>query len=90
MQKQWVVYMLKCRGGVLYTGVSNDLSKRIETHNKGKGGAFTRQHMPCMLAWHERCANRSRAQKKECEIKKFSREKKLSLIKQYLSECKKA
>lgn len=77
----WVTYILQCRGGRLYTGVTNNLPARLLAHNNGTGGAFTRAMRPCSLIWHEHRPNRSEAQKREAEIKKWSRLKKGSLVK---------
>lgn len=83
----WIVYILKCRKDYLYTGVTNDLQKRIDTHNTGKGSKFTNRMKPCNLVWHEHHPSRSEAQKKESEIKKWRREKKLKLLKDNSSHC---
>lgn len=74
------VYILRCRDNSLYTGWTNDLDKRVETHNQGKGAKYTRGRTPCELVYFEKFDNKSKALKREAEIKKLNREKKLSLI----------
>ncbi len=84
MPQPWITYILKCKHGILYTGITNDIENRIIVHNQGKGGSFTNRNKPCALIWHEHHKNRSSAQKRECEIKSWKREKKLRLVKSNL------
>ncbi|MDD5496739.1 MAG: GIY-YIG nuclease family protein [Candidatus Omnitrophica bacterium] len=79
-QKSWSVYIVECRDGRLYTGISNDIIKRVEAHNKGKGCRFTRYRYPVKLVYREECGAKSDARKREIEIQGFSRLKKLKLI----------
>ncbi len=76
----WVVYILECEDGSLYTGVSNDLAKRLKTHITGRGAKYTRSHIPTRLAYVEPRHSQSDALQREAEIKQFPREKKLKLI----------
>ena len=80
MDKGWVLYMLRCRDGSLYTGITNDLEKRLEAHRSGKGAKYTRGRGPLELLYREECADKSAALKRELEIKALSREDKLKLI----------
>lgn len=82
MQK-WKVYILETNKGTLYTGITNDLAKRLATHKKGKGALFTRLCGVRRLLYSVSRPNRSSASKREAEIKKWPRAKKLKLIKQY-------
>ena len=75
------VYILRCSDGSLYTGWTNNLEKRLETHQQGKGAKYTRARLPVELVYFESYEEASQARKREAEIKKFSREKKLQLIK---------
>ena len=78
---EYVVYILKCADDTLYTGVTNDLSKRIENHNTGKTGAkYTRARRPVELLYHESVGDRGAAQKREAEIKKMTRDQKITLV----------
>lgn len=73
------IYILRCADGTLYTGWTNDLEKRLQTHNSGKGAKYTRSRRPVELVYTESFATRSEAMKREAEIKKLSREEKLRL-----------
>ena len=77
----WYVYMLRCRDGSLYTGYTDDVSRRLSVHNSGKGAKYTRSHRPVTLAYSEGLPDRSSALKREAEIKKLSRQQKEELIK---------
>lgn len=76
----WYVYILRCSNKSLYTGITNHLKERIAAHNAHKGAKYTAAFGPVRLVWSERHRDRSLASKREAEIKKFSRERKLSLI----------
>ena len=78
----WQVYILKCADGSLYTGITSDLTKRMETHNAGKGAKYTMARLPVELLYSEDADDRSAASKRELEIKSYSREEKLKLISQ--------
>ncbi len=77
----WHIYILKCKDGVLYTGITNNLKRRITVHNSGKGCKFTRCRVPVKLVYSEKSLNRSLASKREAQIKSLTRKKKLELIK---------
>ena len=79
--KQWYIYIVECSDGTLYTGISNDVNKRLLTHNKGKGAKYTKTRLPVALRWSKACENRSEASKEEYRIKKLTRKQKLELIK---------
>jgi putative endonuclease len=79
--KKWKVYILETNKGTLYTGITNDLEHRIATHKKGKGALFTRLCGVKRLLYSVNRPNRSLASKREAEIKKWPRAKKLELIK---------
>ena len=73
-------YILKCSDDTLYCGWTNDLEKRIKTHNEGKGSKYTRSRLPVTLVYFEEFATSVEAQKREYEIKQLSRAQKLALI----------
>jgi len=75
----WVCYMLHCADGTLYTGITNDLAKRIAAHNAGEGAKYTRGRTPVVLAHVEHCADKSAALKREMIIKRLSRCEKQAL-----------
>ena len=76
----WRVYILICADKSLYTGVTNNLEKRLSVHNSGKGAKYTKARRPVVLVYEENAANRSAAQIREAEIKKLTRAAKLDLI----------
>ena len=75
--------MVECVDGSLYTGWTTDPERRIKEHNSGKGALYTRWRRPVSLRYLEETTNRSAAQKRENEIKKLTRQKKLALVKAY-------
>jgi putative endonuclease len=77
----YFTYLVECRDKSYYCGYTNDLKKRIETHNSGTGGKYTKRRLPVKLIYFEEFETRSEAMKRECEIKKFSRVKKEELVK---------
>lgn len=76
----WHVYIINCSDGTLYTGISNDVPKRIKAHNSGKGAKYTRTRRPVILLQQFECPNRSEASKLEYKIKQLSRKQKFEMI----------
>lgn len=78
----YFIYILRCEGGSLYTGITTDLSRRLEEHSgiQGKGAKFTRSHRVEALEALWSAADRSLASKLEWRIKQLSRQQKLALI----------
>lgn len=74
------VYILKCIDSSLYTGYTNNLEKRIKTHNSGKGAKYTRCRLPVELVYYEMYETKNEAMKREYCIKQMSRFDKLKLI----------
>jgi putative endonuclease len=78
----WHVYMVRCCDGTLYTGITNDLGKRIEAHNSAKDGArYTRSRRPVKLVYSQQVESKSAAASLEYQIKRLPRAKKNRLIK---------
>jgi putative endonuclease len=75
----WIVYMLECADTTLYTGITNDLDRRIAEHAAGKGARYTKGRGPFRLVYRESCQNRAEASRRETAIKLLSRAKKLRL-----------
>ena len=73
-------YILECSDGTYYTGWTNDLEKRVETHNSGKGSRYTRARLPVRLVYAEEYEEKREAQSREVKIKKLSKEEKKKLI----------
>lgn len=79
-RSKWFVYLLRCGEGTLYTGITKDLTRRIEQHNAGTAPRYPRSRLPVILVYQESKASRSLALKREAAIKAMSREKKESLL----------
>ena len=75
------VYILKCSDETLYTGWTNNLDKRLEAHNSGKGAKYTRVRLPVKLVYYEEYEDKIEAMKREYAIKRLSRKEKVKLIK---------
>lgn len=73
--------MVLCADDTLYTGISNDVPKRIDAHNSGKGAKYTKPRLPVKLVYLEASTDRSSASKRESVLKKLTRAEKLKLIK---------
>ena len=80
---QWFVYIVECCDKSLYTGITNNLEKRIKTHNEGKGAKYTRARRPVVLKYFENALDKSSASKRELAIKNLSRNQKIKLINYY-------
>ncbi|MFC1666515.1 GIY-YIG nuclease family protein [Candidatus Omnitrophota bacterium] len=76
----WYVYIIRCRDGSLYTGSTTDIHRRIKEHNSGDGGSYTRIRRPVRLLYKENYTNRSKAQKREAQIKSWTKNKKVTLF----------
>ncbi|HIR86890.1 MAG TPA: GIY-YIG nuclease family protein [Candidatus Limivicinus faecipullorum] len=74
------VYILRCGDGSLYTGWTKDLKKRLAAHASGKGGKYTRSHLPVELVYYESLPGPHEAMSRERQIKALSRREKLELI----------
>jgi len=76
----WYIYVLRCRDNSLYTGITNNLKKRLATHRRGEGGAYTQSHKPEKFVHTESVPTRSEALKREHEIKSWTRKKKIHIL----------
>ena len=81
--KAYYTYILRCRDNSLYTGYTDNVEKRLATHNDGKGAKYTRGRLPVGLVYCEEFPDRSAAIKREIEIKKLTKAKKEELILSY-------
>lgn len=82
-REHWSLYILRCADGTLYTGITNDLARRVAQHNRGQGAKYTRGRVPVVLAYRETCASRSEALKREYRIKQLTLPEKKRLIVEY-------
>ncbi len=77
---RWYLYLLRCGDGSLYTGVTNNLERRLKKHQAGKASRYTRTHGPLEMVYSETCGDRSSALIRECEVKEWPRAKKELLV----------
>ena len=82
MEKNWVLYILECADHTLYTGITDDLDRRFRAHSEGQGAKYTRGRGPLILRYREECGSHSAALRRECAVKKLSRQEKLRLIRE--------
>ena len=73
-------YMLRCADGSLYTGWTKDLEQRLQTHNAGRGGKYTRSRLPVELVYREEFETKEEAMSREWHLKRLTRQEKLRLI----------
>lgn len=76
----YFVYILKCKDGSLYTGITTDPKRRLKEHKEGKGGRYTRSREVLKIIYKEKFKTRGKALKREAEIKKMPRILKLKLV----------
>ena len=72
--------MLRCGDGSLYTGITNDLPRRLVRHRAGTASAYTRARRPVSLVFQERQPDRSAALRREAAVRRLSRAEKLALV----------
>ena len=78
--EKWFVYILKCKNESLYTGITKDVEKRLEKHARGKGGSYTKAFGADKIVYREKYLTKNEALKREVQIKRWPRKKKLVLI----------
>ncbi len=76
----WCIYILRCNDGKLYTGITNNLERRLKEHNSARGCRFTKYRTPVELVYSEKARGRPAALIREAKIKRLPRQKKLELI----------
>lgn len=76
---EWKLYILECSDGTLYTGITDDIARRVTAHNLGRGAKYTRGRVPVVLRYVEDCADRSAALRREYLVKQLPRIEKLQL-----------
>ena len=78
---EWTVYILRCRDGSLYTGITTDPERRLAEHNSDRGAArYTRARRPVQMIYTEPAEDRAAASRREAAIKRLSRAEKLRLV----------
>lgn len=73
-------YIVKCSDGTFYTGWTNDLTRRMEAHNQGRGAKYTKARRPVTLIYYETFETKEEAMKREYAKKRLSRKEKEELI----------
>ena len=80
MEGNWYLYILRCGDGTLYTGITNDVEKRLAAHRCGKGAKYTRGRGPLELVYREELPDHSAALKREYEVKSMTRQEKERML----------
>ena len=78
---EWYLYIIQCKDGTFYTGITLDIKRRFQEHKEGRGGRYTRSAKVGQLVYYEEYSKKGEALKRERQIKGWRREKKLNLIK---------
>ena len=79
-KQEWYLYMIECKDSKLYTGITNDLDRRVKQHNCGKGCRFTKFRIPVRLIYKKVYSSKDEALKREAEIKGWRKDRKLELV----------
>lgn len=80
MEQNWHVYILQCADGTLYTGITNDLDRRLKAHNAGTASKYTRVCRPVTMVYQENADTKGDALRRELQIKSMSRQQKMALF----------
>lgn len=83
-----MLYILECADTTLYTGITDNLERRISVHRAGKGAKYTRGRGPLVLRYMENCSSYGDALRREIEIKKLPRSEKLLLCQRFVADAK--
>jgi len=86
MEKKWTVYILECGDGTLYTGITDDLDRRLREHREGRGAKYTRGRGPLALRYRENLPDKGAALKREYAIKQLRRSEKMAMINKIQAE----
>lgn len=81
MASKYFTYIAECSDGTFYTGYTNDIQKRQQAHNEGRGARYTKSRLPIKIVYQEEFKNRSEAMRREYEIKQLNKIQKVRLIK---------
>ncbi|MDD2833926.1 MAG: GIY-YIG nuclease family protein [Methylotenera sp.] len=76
----WVLYLLECKNGAFYAGITNNLEQRYAAHIAGKGARYTRANPPLRILATKSYPDRSEASKAEAQLKQLPRHKKLDFF----------
>ncbi|WP_400244722.1 GIY-YIG nuclease family protein [Niallia sp. JL1B1071] len=84
--KKHYFYVLICKDGSYYAGYTNDLQKRLNTHNAGKGAKYTRGRLPVAIIYHEEFQTKQEAMQREYAFKQLGRKKKEQFLMKEVGE----
>ncbi len=79
-EQPWFVYIMECKDGSFYTGITNDIERRQQQHNDGTASRYTRSRRPVILRYQEVCESRSQALIRECSLRLLTRKEKENLV----------
>ena len=82
MEQKWYVYILRCLDDTLYTGITNNIERRLKAHNAGTASKYTRSRRPVTMIYQEEAETKGDALRRELAIKTMTRSQKQSLIEQ--------
>lgn len=82
MERKWYVYILRCLDDTLYTGITNNIERRLKAHNAGTASKYTRSRRPVTMIYQEEAETKGDALRRELAIKTMTRSQKQSLIEQ--------
>ena len=88
--KVWVVYILRCSDDSLYTGMTNNIDKRLAAHSQGTAAKYTRSRRPVKLSVTSAAMDKSDAMRLEIKIKKLPRAKKIAALEKHTGKNKKS
>lgn len=80
MEQKWYVYILRCADDTLYTGITNDIERRLKAHNAGTASKYTRSRRPVAIVYQEEVGSKGDALRRELQIKAMSRQQKIDLF----------
>lgn len=83
MENSHSVYILECGDGTLYTGYTNNINRRLQLHEEGKGAKYTRGRGPISLVYYHPFETKEEAMREEYRIKKLPRKEKAKLVNRY-------
>ncbi|HVA97497.1 MAG TPA: GIY-YIG nuclease family protein [Bacteroidia bacterium] len=84
--ENWYVYMAECADATFYIGTTNNVEKRLEKHNKGKGAKYTKGRTPLTLKYVQKFVSRAEACKNEYQLKQLSKTEKIKLARLFQDE----
>ena len=76
----WFVYLVRCKDGSLYTGITKDVAARVARHNTGTGAKYTRSRLPVILVYEKKMKTETAARKREAAIKRLTKQEKEALL----------